>query len=132
MVWSDIRFCLGLIGYPGLGPVTLATTGLLIGVLGLTELGVHILRGPTKSGDTIILGLMPRVPIILGLIPGIILGLISPGLTIFCLRPNETAPRGDALPLARATLGPLALTTDTGPGDASFLKVVPPAASTLS
>ena len=74
MVWSDcIRSCLGLIGHLGLSPVSL--TGLLIGVLGPTEPGVHILLGPTKPGDPI-LDPVPCEPIILGLIPGIILGLI--------------------------------------------------------
>ena len=106
-------------GYLGLTPASL--TALLIGVLGPTQPGVHILLGP-----------VPCEPIILGLIPGIILGLSSADLTIFCLGPDGTTALGDALPLAGATRGPLPLTTDTGTGDALFLAVVSPAASTLS
>ena len=120
-------------GYLGLCPVTHVPTGLLIGVRGLTEPGVHILLAPNWPGDSILLGPVPWEPIILGLIPGIILGRTSPGLTIICLRPNGTTARGDALPLAAvATLGTLPLNTDTGPGGALFLAVVSPATSTLS
>ena len=80
-------------GYLGLTPASL--TALLIGVLGPTQPGVHILLGP-----------VPCEPIILGLIPGIILGLSSADLTIFCLGPDSTTapealPASDYLSLSR-------------------------------
>ena len=87
-------------GYLGLCTGTPNLSGRLIGVLGPpTELSVHILLGPTKPGDPILLGPVPCEPTILGLVPGcIILGLTSPGLIIFCLRLNGIIALGDALP----------------------------------